>query len=425
MSTSLAEIQRTGGAVVAAPQAPDQAIDMFTERGFTLANRIAKAYASSDAVPAQFRMQVLKKVGKQENWVDNPNAIGNCLVAIEVARAVGMSITAVMQNADMIEGKLRWSGKFVIAAINASGRFTPLRFQMVNRGQIDASYKEKTGWDDEARRPIFTERKVHVENIECIAWALPKGTPEPRLTVEQIKQYPGRMLDLYRDLGWPVIESAPVTMRMVVEEGWYGKPGSKWQTEMRTLMFQYRAGSFFGNIHAPDIVMGMGQTAEEVRDTMQTFDMAADGTVSATPIAELRTTPPPATQFVEPVQQTQAKADVDQDTGEILSTGAQQAAAAASPAPAAQRVPAFDAEAFAEKLAACKDVDTLDLLADEIRGVADADTAQTLSDVYYRRRAELFDAAKPQTAAASQASTAAPASRRRTAPPAGTQSTIE
>ena len=120
MSTSLAEIQRTGGAVVAAPQAPDQAIDMFTERGFTLANRIAKAYASSDAVPAQFRMQVLKKVGKQENWVDNPNAIGNCLVAIEVARAVGMSITAVMQNADMIEGKLRWSGKFVIAAINAS-----------------------------------------------------------------------------------------------------------------------------------------------------------------------------------------------------------------------------------------------------------------------------------------------------------------
>lgn len=100
---------------------PDQAVDMFTERGFSLANRIAKAYASSDAVPAQFRSHNLKKAGIDEHWVENPSAIGNCLVAIEVARAVRMSITAVMQNADMIEGKLRWSGKFVIAAINASG----------------------------------------------------------------------------------------------------------------------------------------------------------------------------------------------------------------------------------------------------------------------------------------------------------------
>src|SRR5690606_20276173 len=119
--------------------------------------------ASSNAVPAQFQSHVLKKSNGEEHWVENPSAVGNCLVAIEVARAVGMSIAAVMQNADMIEGKLRWSGKFVISAINASGRFSPLRFQMINRGPIKASYKEKTGWDKEARRPVMTERHVDVE----------------------------------------------------------------------------------------------------------------------------------------------------------------------------------------------------------------------------------------------------------------------
>lgn len=312
-STSITEIKTQQHAMA---QVADQAVDMFTERGFALANRIAKAYASSDAVPAQFRAFNLKKAGSEEHWIENNSAIGNCLVAIEVARAVRMSITAVMQNADMIEGKLRWSGKFVIAAINASGRFTPLRFQMVHRGRIKASYKEKTGWDKDARRPVFTERQVEVDDIECIAWALPKGTPEPQVTADMLRQFPGRMLDLYKALGMPVIESAPVTMKMVVEEGWYGKPGSKWQTELRQLMFQYRAGSFFGNIHAPDIVMGMGQTTEEARDVM-TFDLAPDGTVTPTSISDLRPPAPgpvPQVDIVEPT-----KAAVDGGTGEITS----------------------------------------------------------------------------------------------------------
>src|SRR3954451_23304692 len=144
------QLQNVEDAGNAMSMTPDQAVDMFTERGFVLANRIAKVYVSSDGVPAQFCSYNLKKGGGNEEWIENPSAIGNCLVAIEVARAVRMSITAVMQNADMIEGKLRWSGKFVIAAINASGRFTPLRFQTISRGRINASYKEKTGWDREA-----------------------------------------------------------------------------------------------------------------------------------------------------------------------------------------------------------------------------------------------------------------------------------
>lgn len=88
---------------------------------------------------------------------------------------------------------------------------------------------------------------------------------------------------------------------------------------------------------------------------------------------------------------------IDNDTGEITEQqeqaqrepAAQQKKPAA--APAQQDAPAFDAEAFAERLAKCKDLDALDLLADEIRSVADADTAQSLTDVYQRRREELVE----------------------------------
>ncbi|HMW57993.1 MAG TPA: hypothetical protein PKA47_20670, partial [Accumulibacter sp.] len=112
----------------AAP-APDLHVDFFSRNGFELACRIAKAYASSDAVPSAFRSQIEKKEKVngvfQTITVENPAALGNCLVAIEVSNSVGLSITSVMQNADVINGKLRWSSKFQIGAVNASRRFSP------------------------------------------------------------------------------------------------------------------------------------------------------------------------------------------------------------------------------------------------------------------------------------------------------------
>ncbi|WP_175878861.1 hypothetical protein [Burkholderia sp. BCC0097] len=400
---------------------PDQAVDMFTERGFVLANRIAKAYASSDAVPAQFRSHNLKKANGDEIWVENPSAIGNCLVAIEVARAVRMSITAVMQNADMIEGKLRWSGKFVIAAINASGRFTPLRFQMINRGKITAKYKEKTGWNKEARKPIFEDRQVEVDDIECIAWALPRGTPEPRLAPEQVRQYAGRMLDLYRDIGMPVIESAPVSMRMVVEEGWYGKAGSKWQTGLRTLMFQYRAGSFFGNIHAPDIVMGMGRTSEEEADVV---DVSPDGsyTVYSTTLDELRGgRAEPADEVPRGASQPQTGPATESHTH-----GASPAAAQADPVDA-QDGPAQDGghgqggfdfdvaglvRGIREDIDSAKTPEDLDLARSAISGVPDETAKAELNALASARMRAITAAAEQAAAGKAAAQTAAPASRR-------------
>jgi hypothetical protein len=58
--------------------------------------------------------------------------------------------------------------------------------------------------------------------------------------------------------------SPSVTWKMVIEEGWLSKTGSKWKT-MPELMFQYRCASFFGRLYAPDILKGM-QSVEESND---------------------------------------------------------------------------------------------------------------------------------------------------------------
>jgi hypothetical protein len=241
----------------------DITISMFSAQGFALAQRLANAYMSSNAVPTAFRSVATKREKVNGDYADvevpNPSAMGNCLVAIETAQSIGMSITAVMQNANVIEGRLTWSGKFVIAAINASGRFHPLRFDLVNKGLIKATYKEKGAWNRDQRKYDMIEKEVEIENLVCIAWTIPRSVALPA-NVQSLAQAKAAQL--------PVIESAPVSMKMAVEEGWYAKPGSKWQTEMKYLMLQYRAGSFFGNIHAPDIVMGMGRTTEEAVDTI-------------------------------------------------------------------------------------------------------------------------------------------------------------
>ena len=162
---------------------------------FAAAQRMAHALASADFTPDTFR-------GK----------IANCLLALEMANRINSSVVAVMQNLYIVKGKPAWSGKYVIAAINASGRFqTSLMYNM--------EYDPVTGGP-----------------IACTAYAHDK-------------------------LG-NKLEGPKITMKMANGEGWLSN--SKW-TNMPDLMFRYRSASFFGNTYVPDILMGM-QTVEEIED---------------------------------------------------------------------------------------------------------------------------------------------------------------
>lgn len=165
---------------------------------FRTAQSMALALAASSLVPAAYRGR---------------NNVGNCLVALELASRVHASPLMVMQNLHVIEGKPSWSSAFLIASVNASGRFTPLRFQIEGTPQ-------KSGW-------------------KCRAIAKDKDSGE-------------------------VLEGVWVTWDMANAEGWVQRRGSKWQT-MPEQMIRYRAAAFWARLYAPEISLGM-HTAEEMED---------------------------------------------------------------------------------------------------------------------------------------------------------------
>lgn len=150
--------------------------------------------------------------------------VANTMVALEMANRINISPFMVMQNLHIIKGKPSWSSTFIISALNTCGRFKPLRFKF--EGQNNQS-------DDYGCRAITKD----LETGESVIGPL-------------------------------------VTWRMVKDEGWLSKPGSKWKT-MPELMFQYRAAAFFGRLYAPDILTGM-QSVDEVVDVSAKADLNDD-----------------------------------------------------------------------------------------------------------------------------------------------------
>ncbi len=385
----------------------DHKIDMFSMRGFALAQRIASAYSTSDSVPACYQAQIAKKEkGVIVAWVENPAALGNCLVAIETAQAIGMSITAVMQNTNMIEGRQSWSGQFKIGAANSARRFTPLRFDLKYPGKIKASYKEKDGWNKEKNKWNMVEHTVELDNIVCIAWCLPYGMAFPHGVTT---------LDQAKAAGLPVIEGPPVSMKLAVEEGWYAKPGSKWQTEMKHKMLTTRAGAWFSDIHAPDIVMGMGRTTEELVDMADTIDVQqqANGQYAATNLDELRSKPGAASAEADrhPNAETVEVRERQQDDAapaETVQPKAETAAAETVTEGAKSETARPEYDKMRAQIEAAKNVDELADAADLMKDVPDATLRDELAALYRTRHAELSEPAAPVRRQKRSASTPAP-----------------
>ncbi len=161
---------------------------------FELVQRQAKMFASSTLVPKEFQ-----------------GNLSNCALALNIAKRLGADPFMVVQNIDIIHGRPSFRAQFLIAMINASGRFSPLQFRFTGEGKTRA----------------------------CQAYAKSRETGE-------------------------TCEGPMITWAMAEAEGWTKKTGSKWLT-MPDLMFTYRAGAFFARIYAPDITLGM-QTSEELVD---------------------------------------------------------------------------------------------------------------------------------------------------------------
>jgi hypothetical protein len=150
--------------------------------------------------------------------------VSNALIAIDMANRLRCSPLMVMQQLYIVQGRPTWSAQFIIAALNSCGRFTPIRFVMKGEGPTR----------------------------ECHAEATDRQTGE-------------------------TLSGPPVSIKMADAEGWINKTGSKWRT-MPELMLRYRAGSFFGRLYAPDVLMGL-YTQDEALDIASIQDVSPPSTI--------------------------------------------------------------------------------------------------------------------------------------------------
>ena len=183
--------------------APGEVLQVFSGiAAFDAAQRMARALCSSSLVPRDYQGQ---------------QGLANSLIALEIAARMRLSPLVVMQNMTPIHGRPTWSSKFLIATVNASGRFSPLRFVF-----------------DDKEKPTC-----------CYAGAPDKATGE-------------------------VLEGETITLELARKEGWWsrkdrnGNETSKWQT-MTGQMLRYRAAAWWSNVYCPEIALGL-ITQEEALD---------------------------------------------------------------------------------------------------------------------------------------------------------------
>ncbi|MFV5212731.1 hypothetical protein ACLIIZ_03250 [Azonexus caeni] len=228
-------------------QMPAVSAGFFDLQAFELIQRVSKAFASSDLVPKQYQ-----------------GNLANCMIAMDMAQRIGANPLMVMQNLYIVHGTPGWSSKFLVATINACGRYSSLRYEWKGEpGQMDYG---------------------------CRAWAVERETGER-------------------------LDGIWVDWKMVKAEGWDAKNGSKWKT-MPDQMFVYRAAAFWQRAYAPELGMGL-QTAEEIQDTFGAKPMA-DGSfqvdvASLKPAAEAPATTTVDTTTGEIIDAKPSASDPDDD----------------------------------------------------------------------------------------------------------------
>ena len=192
----------------------------FSTTAYDKSLEICTALSKSNMVPKDFQ-------GKPEN----------ILIAMEISQRTGSSLLAVMQSLNIIQGRPTFGSKYIIAAINSTGKFSPLRFQFTEEDTEREVVYVYSVWENSVK--VKKEIKAKIKNRTCRAYCTDKSTGE-------------------------ILYSPEVSLEMAVQEGWYTKDGSKWKT-MPDLMLMYRSATMFGGIYAPEVTMGMS-SKEEIED---------------------------------------------------------------------------------------------------------------------------------------------------------------
>lgn len=165
------------------------------ENNFNLGQRMAKVFATSTLVPQQYQ-----------------NNIGNTMIAMNMAQRMSADPLMVMQNLVIVHSVPTFEAKFAIACFNATGKYTPIRYE-----EVGEKGKDSYG---------------------MYAYAIDKATGD-------------------------VLKGPEITIQLAKDEGWYSR-NPKWKS-MPQLMLRYRAASWFIRTTDPGVMMGF-QTKDEIED---------------------------------------------------------------------------------------------------------------------------------------------------------------
>lgn len=163
--------------------------------GFEAGQRMAKVFAMSNLVPVQYQ-----------------NNVGNCLIGLNIATRMGADPLMVFQNLVVVHNQPTFEAKFAIACFNATGKYTPIRYEEIGKRGTDS--------------------------YGMYAYAIDKSTGD-------------------------VLKGPEITIGLAKLEGWYNQ-NPKWRN-IPQLMLRYRAASWFIRTTDPGVMLGF-QTREEVED---------------------------------------------------------------------------------------------------------------------------------------------------------------
>ena len=328
---SLAELPP--GAIQAVTKTTPAPMSAFSSmENFEAMQRMANMLSSSQLIPKEYQ-----------------GNIPNCVIAMEMANRIGTSPLPVMQSLVVVHGRPTWAAQWIIAAINSTGKFSPLRFEISDEGP-----------EEKVEYTYFVDRKPRkgvevIHNRTCRAWCIEHAT--------------GTRL-----------QSTEISIKMAVQEGWYSKPGSKWKT-MPEQMLQYRAASFFGRLYAPEVLLGM-PTADEARDThdLNTVDAAGNVIEDVTTTQALNESVKAAGKAKDkPARKAKAKPDTKAKADPAKEPEkAQEAAAAHTPDESLKALSRCRAA-----MSACDTMDALDEVSDLARDDITNDVHKSLAKEHY------------------------------------------
>lgn len=332
-------------------------------QGFELLQREARALVASSMVPAQFRQWNLDRDSGQ--LIENPEALSNCVIALNMALRMRADPLMVMQNLYVVHGTPAWSAKFLIGLFNTCGRFSTIRY-------------------------AFNDKRD-----TCYAHCIELATGER-------------------------IEGPSASVAMAKAEGWSERKGSKWRT-MPEVMLTNRAAAFLIRTTAPELSLGlpMADEAQDVWD-VETREVArppsplqtvrellrdVPATIEAQAVPEPEPPPaPPADPQPDPETEAAPLPDRPFDPlpprppviepeslplkdGDLTPQDTQRRSRQRVPT---SPLPAFNAEAYARRIGAIADVDLLTLMREEIASLPPSTERDTLMKLIDSKTHELI-----------------------------------